>query len=374
MLRRAWQSADESIGWVQVLRCRRLRSEKWFSAKGRCCALQSEWAGASPSRRKFFFRRFGRDEHTREVSGGSVADWQSEGYSSLSNRGFILAQRTSHALSRAEAVISRAVEQTAICEEVAEGEKRVQQFFLEDASSLPLALACSPKSRSCSDTETSWWRSDETQPGNREFGARTDPSIKEIPPIPVSVQELGGWISERNCDLRNALEFGDFTTVAHIGSLLSQDVSQLASVPRNIPVEGQSQTSMMETLTRRLGRESVQPWSVPGTSEISWHKDAANDVLVSLEHELTLFDVVWRTNGQTHRQPQCGAESREREFSRSFVACVFAQSLSTVATAPLHLVHLFWSVPLTRMFVTHTVDCGDLVRRQIVIGLTRQRW
>ena len=64
----------------------------------------------------------------------------------------------------------------------------------------------------------------------------TPPSVKEIPPIPVSAQELGGWISERNSDLRNALEFGDTTTVAQIGSLLSQGIS------------GQSRSSMMESL------------------------------------------------------------------------------------------------------------------------------
>ena len=67
------------------------------------------------------------------------------------------------------------------------------------------------------------------------------------PPIPASAQELGGWISERNCDLRNALEFGDTSTVAQIGSLLSQGISQLASVSRDVP-DGQSRSSMMESL------------------------------------------------------------------------------------------------------------------------------
>ena len=38
----------------------------------------------------------------------------------------------------------------------------------------------------------------------------------------TNFQELEGWISERNCDLRNALEFGDSTTVVKVGALLSQ--------------------------------------------------------------------------------------------------------------------------------------------------------
>ena len=74
-----------------------------------------------------------------------------------------------------------------------------------------------------------------------------DPSTKEIPPIPVSVQELGGWRNERSCDVRNSLEFGDTSTVAQIGSLLSEGISKLASVSRD-PAERQSRSSMMESL------------------------------------------------------------------------------------------------------------------------------
>ena len=56
--------------------------------------------------------------------------------------------------------------------------------------------------------------------------------LRRDPPIPVSAQELGGRISERNCDLRNALEL-DTSTVVQIGSLLRQGISQFVSVSRD---------------------------------------------------------------------------------------------------------------------------------------------
>ena len=46
--------------------------------------------------------------------------------------------------------------------------------------------------------------------------------------MPIDHQELHGWINERNCDLRNALEFSDNATVAKMGSLISQGTAQLA--------------------------------------------------------------------------------------------------------------------------------------------------
>ena len=41
------------------------------------------------------------------------------------------------------------------------------------------------------------------------------PNIEAIPPMPTSdLQELGMFFSNRNCKLRNALEFGDISTIA----------------------------------------------------------------------------------------------------------------------------------------------------------------
>ena len=113
-------------------------------------------------------------------------------------------ERAKQRVVRAEAVITRAVEQKAICEgEVTEGEKRLQQLLMEDASSAPPVPACSPQvaelQRQIDDLkEREMWKIARKQGG---WCADGPPSTKEIPPIPVSVQELGGWISERNCDL-----------------------------------------------------------------------------------------------------------------------------------------------------------------------------
>ena len=51
------------------------------------------------------------------------------------------------------------------------------------------------------------------------------PVVESIPPIPrSSVQDIEGWLSNRNCELRNALEFGDSATVARLGTLVAQEV------------------------------------------------------------------------------------------------------------------------------------------------------
>ena len=47
--------------------------------------------------------------------------------------------------------------------------------------------------------------------------------------MPTDHQDLQGWVSDRNCDLRNALEFSDHATIAKVGSLLSQGTAQLTS-------------------------------------------------------------------------------------------------------------------------------------------------
>ena len=158
-------------------------------------------------------------------------------------------ERAKQRVVRAEAVITRAVEQKAIYDgEVAEGEERLQQLLSEDALPAPPAPACPAQvaelQRQIDDLmkEREMWKVAQKQ---GIWCSDGPPSVKEIPPIPACAQELGGWISERNCDLRNALEFGDTSTIAQIGSLLSKGISQLASVSRDVP---ESRSSMMESL------------------------------------------------------------------------------------------------------------------------------
>ena len=49
------------------------------------------------------------------------------------------------------------------------------------------------------------------------------PNLEAIPPMPTSdLQDLEMWLSNRNCELRNALEFRDTATIAKVGALVGQ--------------------------------------------------------------------------------------------------------------------------------------------------------
>ena len=77
---------------------------------------------------------------------------------------------------------------------------------------------------------------------------RTDgvPSIlQEVPPIPVDRQDLEARLSCRNCELRNALEFGDAATVARVGALVAQRSAKMTTFAKDVPMHGQGKFSMM---------------------------------------------------------------------------------------------------------------------------------
>ena len=52
-------------------------------------------------------------------------------------------------------------------------------------------------------------RASQSRKHSGQWCADGPPSVKDVPPIPQDCAELEGWISDRNCDLRNALEFGN---------------------------------------------------------------------------------------------------------------------------------------------------------------------
>ena len=130
---------------------------------------------------------------------------------------------------RAQAVIDRATEQKAVYEsEVAEGQCRLEALQVEAAHK--------PDEPGVSKHSAKWM----------EEG----PSCFEnIPAMPTTnVQELEGWISDRNCELRNAMEFGDSSLMAKIGLLVGQRATQLRSMGRDVPMAGQSKSSVMSSL------------------------------------------------------------------------------------------------------------------------------
>ena len=106
------------------------------------------------------------------------------------------------------------------------------------------------------------------QPG--EWCANGPPCVKEVP----GYAELEGWISERNCDLRNALEFGNAGTITQIGTLLSHGIAQLSRDSKDVVMDGQSMSSLMESVIeesdakRRLVHVGAVPPVRPGEPSV----------------------------------------------------------------------------------------------------------
>ena len=60
--------------------------------------------------------------------------------------------------------------------------------------------------------------------------------------MPNDRQDLEGWLNDRNCEPRNATEFGDVGLVAHIGGLVGQGATQLGLL------DGQSRSVLVTSL------------------------------------------------------------------------------------------------------------------------------
>ena len=60
-----------------------------------------------------------------------------------------------------------------------------------------------------------------------------------VPPVPDDPQELEGWLSDRNCDLRNAIEFGNPGLVGQIGHLMDRVREQ-----SNVPIASSSASNL----------------------------------------------------------------------------------------------------------------------------------
>ena len=152
-------------------------------------------------------------------------------------------ERARKRVTRVEAVISRALEQKVVFEtEVQEGEARLQQA----ASVTELQRRIDDLTRERDSLRAATPR---VLPG--VWMADGPPVVESIPPVPMtSEQDIEGWLSNRNCELRNALEFGDSATVARVGALVAQGSAQLASLVQGMqPVgDGQARSSLMAAL------------------------------------------------------------------------------------------------------------------------------
>ena len=159
---------------------------------------------------------------------------------------------------RAQAVIDRAVEQKAVYEkEVADGEVRLEALQAQGTNPPPLAVSSLVSElqqkidilvkerdalRPCPDNVGVPKNSD-------KWTGQDPPSLENIPPMPTTdVQDLEGWLSDRNCDLRNAMEFGDSSLMAKIGLLVGQGATQLGHLGQDVPMQDHTKSSMMSSL------------------------------------------------------------------------------------------------------------------------------
>ena len=78
--------------------------------------------------------------------------------------------------------------------------------------------------------------------------ANEPPDVDRVPPIPSQEQHIYGWLSSRNCEARNALEFGDHRTVSKLSSLLAEGCGRLASLGATESMDTSSRSDLMAVL------------------------------------------------------------------------------------------------------------------------------
>ena len=157
-------------------------------------------------------------------------------------------------LVRTEAVIAKAQEQKAIFEtELRDGEAWLAQLqsLSEEQRGQPVGPSVIKLQRRV-DQLVQECDALKAKPPRKELpGVWTDgvpPNLQEVPPIPGDRQDLEAWLSCRNCELRNALEFGDAATMARVGALVAQGSAKMATFAQDVPMHGQGKSFMMAAL------------------------------------------------------------------------------------------------------------------------------
>ena len=189
-------------------------------------------------------------------------------------------ERARKRVERAQAVVDRAQEQKALHEaEVVEGEARYAKLLAE-AAIVDVPPVVSPQVTELQEQinalvlERDALRAAPVICGIPKEAQGTWmgdlPRVEDIPPMPTSdMQDLAGWMSQRNCELRNAMEFGDHVLVAKIGSLVGQGASLFSTAVRDVPMEGKDRSSLMLNLIDGADakRRCVTPGSACGTMQ-----------------------------------------------------------------------------------------------------------
>ena len=136
-------------------------------------------------------------------------------------------ERAKKRVQRAQEVVDKALTQRAVHEEeVAEAERLLALLQAEAAQPEPLGTTSVTQLQQQLDAlvrEHDALRANPHQDGR--WTGHGPPSVENIPIMPTDNQGLHGWFSDRNCELRNAMEFGDAELVAKIGGLVGQGLS-----------------------------------------------------------------------------------------------------------------------------------------------------
>ena len=93
-------------------------------------------------------------------------------------------------------------------------------------------------------------------------------SVDANPPMPSSdLQKLQGWLSARNCELCNVLEFEDTTTIAIMGALVGQGTAVIVSLAVAGSLDGASRSTLMSAVIDQA--ETKGRFLVVGSMHIS---------------------------------------------------------------------------------------------------------
>ena len=165
-------------------------------------------------------------------------------------KGFL--ERAKKRLVRTEAVIAKAQEQKLIFEaELREGEARLFQLQAESEAQ--------PEGPSVAELQSKIDQLIQERDALQKIPPKTalpglwmadgsPPIVQEVPPMPEDRQDLEGWLSCRNCELRNALEFGDVATVGKVGALEAQGSARMVAFAQDVPMNGHAKSSLMSVL------------------------------------------------------------------------------------------------------------------------------
>ena len=357
MPRRGWQSLDVPSGWVQVLRGPRPPSVKWPPAREGSRALSgpevvAEDAVAEVKRLENAIQVLGETnphaqplvEALRVARAKTTVPPLQERIQSCKT----FLERVRQRVARAESVIARTVEQKEIyVKEVSEGESRLQTLMSEEVSvpahvSVPSDVQELQRQIDELRRERDLWRAAQTQIPRELQGmwcADGPSSVREIPPMPTDHQELVARLDQRtqlrsqerigvlrqchSCEDGVSHQSGHSTArggVAGRGHGRVDQISINGIVDRRVRCEKKAGARCQHVGVAVHGGEPsvrnsdglrgvrVGEASHPGPPQVQDEKrvvDSGDDVLTSLEHELTVIDLsshCTSASGLLHRQ------------------------------------------------------------------------